>query len=118
MRKGILKVYIWLMAIAVGYGIWYGLTGLGLPCYYLSVRGYECPGCGLSRMIFCVLQLRFRQGFLYNPVGFVAFFVWNAVAALCWWGKLKMVKKPIFTNSLLALTIAAFLVQGLLRNLY
>ena len=118
MRKGILKIYIWLIAIAVAYGLWYGLTGLGLPCYYLSVRGYECPGCGISRMIFSVFQLRFGQAFLYNPVGFVAFFVWNTVAGLCWWGKIKLVQKPIFTNSLLAATVLAFLIQGLLRNLY
>ena len=117
MRKSILKIYIWLALIAVGYGLWWGLTGLGLPCYYLTVHGYQCPGCGLSRMLFSTATLQFGQAFSYNPVGFVAFWAWNTLAALCWWGKIRFVKKPAFAYSLLALTLAAFLVQGLLRNL-
>lgn len=118
MRKSIQKIYIWLALIAVAYGLWCKLTGLGIPCYYLTVHGYECPGCGISRMIFSICRLRFATAFLYNPVGFVAFFAWNGVAALCWWGKVRFVKKPVFTYGLLTLTMAAFLIQGLLRNLH
>ena len=118
MRKSILKIYIWLLLIALAYGVWYALTGLGLPCYYLTVYGYECPGCGLSRMMFSMMQLRLGNAFLFNPVGFVSFWVWNAVAALCFWGHAKTVKKPVFLYCLLALTVAAFLTQGLLRNLH
>ncbi len=117
MRKGIVKIYIWLALIAAAYGLWYGLTGLGLPCFYLSTYGHQCPGCGLSRMLFSVMKLQFGQAFLYNPVGFVAFFAWNTLAALCWWGKVKWARKPAFAYGLLTLTMAAFLVQGLLRNL-
>lgn len=118
MRKKIQKIYIWLAIIAAAYGLWCGLTGLGIPCYYLTVHGYECPGCGLSRMVFSVFKLRFGEAFSYNPVGFVAFFAWNTVAVLCWWGKVELVKKPVFNYSLLTLTMAAFLLQGLLRNLH
>lgn len=117
MRKRILKIYVYLALIAAAYGIWYRVTGLGLPCYYLTVHGYECPGCGLSRMVFSVMQLQFGRAFQYNPVGFVAFFGWNSVAALCWWGKVTLVKKPAFLYSLLTATTAAFLIQGFLRNL-
>ena len=103
--------------IAAAYGLWCGLTGLGIPCYHLTVRGYECPGCGLSRMVFSLIRLRFGEAFRYNPVGFAAFFAWNGVAGLCWWGKVSFVKKPAFIYTLLAFTVLAFLAQGLLRNL-
>ena len=117
MRKSILKIYIWLALIAVAYGLWCGLTGLKIPCYYLTVMGHECPGCGLSRMIFSILTFRFIKAFFFNPVGFVAFFIWNGAAVLCWWGKAEFAKKPVFIYSLLTLTVVAFLIQGLLRNL-
>lgn len=118
MRKSILKIYTCLALVAGAYWIWFKMTGLGLPCYYLTVHGYECPGCGLTRMVFSILQLQFGRAFLYNPVGFVAFFLWNAVAALCWCGKIRPAKLPVLCYSLLSVTMAAFLIQGLLRNLY
>ena len=118
MRKNILKIYGCLALCAVTGGIWYSLTGLGIPCYYLTVRGYECPGCGLTRMVFSLALLQFGRAFAYNPVGFVAFFVWNAVAALCWFGKIRAEKLPPIAYRLLAVTMAAFLIQGLLRNLF
>ena len=118
MRKKIAKIYIWLGAVAVIYSLWYAITGIGIPCFYLSTRGYECPGCGLSRMMFSLMTFRFGNAFVYNQVGFVAFFLWNAVAGLCWWGKVELVKKPAFLYSLLTVTMVAFLIQGLVRNLY
>lgn len=117
MRKSILRIYFWLAVAALAYGLWYGITGWGIPCYYVTVHGFECPGCGLSRMLFSILKLQLGKAFLYNPVGFVAFFLWNTVAALCFWGKTKFAQKPVFTCSLLTVTMAAFLVQGLIRNL-
>ena len=73
MRKSILKIYTCLGLAAGAYWIWFKMTELGLPCYYLTVHGYECPGCGLTRMVFSMLQLQFGRAFLYNPVGFLAF---------------------------------------------
>ena len=118
MRKSIVKIYFYLSLILLIYGVWYGVTGLGIPCYYLTVHGYECPGCGLSRMVFSLVKFQFGKAFAYNPVGFVVFFIWNTVAGLCWWQKPAFVQKPKFHYFLLALTVAAFLIQGLFRNLY
>jgi len=118
MRKAIVRIYLCLVSVAVAYSLFVGLTGLGIPCYYLSVHGHACPGCGLSRMLFSLMKLQFGRAFWYNPVGFVAFWSWNTVAALCWWGKVPFVKKPLFAYSLLSLTMVAFLIQGFLRNYY
>lgn len=118
MRKRILKIYISVALVAAAYVLWYKLTGLGISCYYLTVHGYECPGCGLSRMAFAMLRLQFGKAFLFNPVGFISFFVWNAVALLCLWEKIKFARKPVFIYGLLSLTVVAFLIQGFLRNLY
>ena len=118
MRKNITKVYIGLTIALAVYGIWYAITGVGIPCFYLSVQGYECPGCGLSRMIYSIITFDFVKAFFYNPVGFVAFWIWNAIALLCFTERVGFVKKRSFVYSMLAFTVAAFLIQGLIRNLY
>ena len=116
MHKNILKIYAGIGIAALAYLILYLITGHGISCFYLTRYGYECPGCGLSRMLLSLARLDFSAAFAFNPVGFVALFLWNGVAALCWWGKVKLVQKPITLYILLTLTMAAFLIQGFLRN--
>lgn len=118
MKKSVQKIYFWLIAVVGIYSIWFSITGLGIPCYYRAVHGYECPGCGLTRMLSSTIKLQFGAAFRFNPVGFVAFWIWNSVAVLCCMEKTVLVKKPAFLYSLFTLTIAALLIQGLLRNLY
>ena len=117
MRKNILKIYGGLLIAVLAYFVYYLITGSGIPCFYLSNYGYECPGCGLSRMLFSLFRADFSAAFAYNPVGFVSVFLWNAVAMLCFWGKVAFVKKPVFLYTLLALNLAAFLILGFLRNI-
>lgn len=117
MRKNILKIYGGLLIAALIYLAYYYLIGSSIPCFYLSNYGFQCPGCGLTRMMFALMQLDFAAAFAYNPVGFVSVFLWNAVAMLCFWGKVAFVKKPVFLYTLLALNLAAFLILGFLRNI-
>ena len=117
MRKKILIIYAWLLAVLVGYLVLYLITGTGIPCFYYSLYGYTCPGCGLSRMFLSLLRLDFAAAFAYNPVGFVAVFLWNAVAALCFWGKVPFVQRPAFLYTLLGINIGAFLIQCFVRNI-
>ena len=116
MRKKILLIYAGLAVAAGAYLLLYLITGSGIPCFYLSQYGYTCPGCGLSRMLFSLLKLDFPAAFAYNPVGFTALFLWNGIAALCFWKKLPFLTKPRTLYILLACTVAAFLIQGFIRN--
>jgi hypothetical protein len=116
MRKNILKIYGGLLIAALIYLAYYYLIGSTIPCFYLSNYGIQCPGCGLTRMMFALMRLDFAAAFSYNPVGFVAMMVWNAVAVLCFWGKVEFVKKPVFLYTLLAISLASFLVFGFVRN--
>ena len=88
MRKNILKIYGGLLIAALIYLAYYYLIGSTIPCFYLSNYGIQCPGCGLTRMMFALMRLDFAAAFSYNPVGFVAMMVWNAVAVLCFWSNL------------------------------
>lgn len=118
MRKQIIKIYTGLLIALAAYAVLYLITGTGIPCYYYSRFGRPCPGCGLSRMFLALFRLDFAAAFGYNPVGFVAVFLWNAVAALCFWGKVPFVQRPAFLYTLLGITMGAFLVLGFVRNIF
>lgn len=42
------------------------ITGIGCPIYFIT--GINCPGCGMSRALFRVLQFDFAGAFLFHPL--------------------------------------------------
>ena len=44
------------------------LTGIFKPCYFKTLTGYNCPGCGTTRAIQELLNLNIFEAFRYNPV--------------------------------------------------
>lgn len=42
------------------------LEALPSACLFLNVFGFECPGCGITRAIFCLLHGQFAQALGYN----------------------------------------------------
>ena len=39
-----------------------------LPCFYLMLTGFYCPGCGAGRACYAILHGRFLEAFCYNPL--------------------------------------------------
>ena len=51
---------------------WYGVDLIyHLPtvtlCPFHAITGYPCPGCGMTRAMVCVGQLRFGEAIAFNP---------------------------------------------------
>ena len=113
MQKRILHIYSVTLAIGLSYMLWIRLTGLKIPCLYLMTTGLRCPGCGMTRMLLSLFRLDFTAAFSYNPVVFVLFWIWNLIALLYFFGRLR---NPRFLYVLLGLSIAILVVFGLLRN--
>ncbi len=42
------------------------VLGIGCPIHFIT--GINCPGCGMSRALFRVLQLDFAGAFLFHPL--------------------------------------------------
>lgn len=40
--------------------------GAGCPIKYLT--GVSCPGCGMTRAVLSLMQLKFREAFYYHPL--------------------------------------------------
>lgn len=119
-RRGkVLK--IWGTAFGVGflYYIWISLTKIKVPCVIKLVSGYDCAGCGTTRMMEALLRLDFKSAFSLNPfmlcalpVGFI----------LCLWWSFRYVKtgKSEFNLPMwiiTALLVISMIVFGILRNI-
>jgi len=58
-------------AYGLGMTVLYASTGVGLPCPFRAVTGWNCPLCGGTRMGDALLHLDMGAAFVYNPVAFI-----------------------------------------------
>lgn len=76
MKKRLNKVIIrdlLFVSLIVGYYFLSKYTGFGIPCIFKTITGYDCPGCGVTRMIFALIRLDFQSAFNFNPLVFIYF---------------------------------------------
>ena len=50
----------------------FAATGIGLPCPFLALTGWQCPLCGGTRMGGALLRGDLGSGFAANPLALVA----------------------------------------------
>ena len=60
----------------------YATTGLGLPCPFRAVTGWDCPLCGGTRMGEALLQGHVSAAFGFNPVALIGLFVAGVLGVL------------------------------------
>ena len=115
--KQALKNILILAAVVAAYMLLRQLTGFYIPCFFHSITGFQCPGCGSTRMVAALMHLDFQGAYGYNPFLFVTLpFV-----------ALELIYEFFFThnnktfsrinNVLLGIYCAAALVFGVMRNL-
>ena len=71
MKRRLKKVIAISTALLLGglvYALICGILGFGIPCVFYEVTGWQCPGCGVSRMCLSLLRLDFHGAFEANPV--------------------------------------------------
>lgn len=57
--------------------------GIGIPCLFRLVTGFQCPGCGNSRAVLALLRLDLQAAFGYNYLFPLEFFYLGWVAFHC-----------------------------------
>ncbi|BCS34274.1 membrane protein [Luteitalea sp. TBR-22] len=65
-------IVLLLSATAVLYAVDPTQHRLTLPCPYLTLTGYACPGCGLTRSLHFLLHGDLARAFSFNPWGLVS----------------------------------------------
>ena len=71
MKRRLFRVlgrYAILFSIGLIYYIFVSLTDMGIPCLFRLITGWQCPGCGVSRMIMALVRFDLVSAFHYNPV--------------------------------------------------
>ncbi len=62
------------LAACVFYSIPKDFLGERFPlCAFRILTGHECPGCGTTRGVWCILHGRFPEAYAHNPRVFVTF---------------------------------------------
>ncbi len=116
----VIKPTALILAIGFIYIILHYTTGFAISCPFHFATGFNCPGCGLSRMILNILGLNFVKAFRCNPVlfclspVFAGFFVWHIY---------KYIRYGDFTlknwEGIILYVIAGILVVfGVVRNIF
>jgi hypothetical protein len=60
----------------------YATTGLGLPCPFRAVTGWDCPLCGGTRMGDALLHGDVSAAFGFNPLALIGLFVLGILGVL------------------------------------
>lgn len=92
---------------------------VGIPCLFKLITGYDCPGCGITRCLFSLINLDIKSAFNYNAlvtILIVPFIIYYSYMNYCYiFGKNNNVKKYI--NKISVFLLIVCFVYGIIRNL-
>lgn len=64
--KGLLCQAAWIFALGAVL-LFLSACGFGIPCVFHLITGWQCPGCGATRMLLSLLRRDWKGAFHYNP---------------------------------------------------
>lgn len=101
-----------LLFIIIIYYLLNKIFHISIPCLFHYRTGLYCPGCGVTRMVFSIINLDFYQAFRYNPLLFILLFIYILIKIIEVFTKQK-IKLEKF-NYLLLFILITF---GIMRNI-
>lgn len=66
--KKVIFINIILVILFISYYIVNRYYGWGIPCLFNKITGLLCPGCGITRCLFSLVNLRISDAFCYNQL--------------------------------------------------
>lgn len=115
----LIKISAVLIIAGCVYLAFISLTGFGIPCVFNLVTGLDCPGCGVTRLVFALVRFDFKAAFEYNPVTFCfiplfAYFFVRYAYQYIRFGKFDSTKAEKIIQIIM---IAVYVLFGIVRNL-
>jgi hypothetical protein len=69
------------------------IVGLFIPCVHHTLWGHACPACGTRRALGLLLQGKWKESLLMNPLGIlIVLFVFIFIAAFL---RQKLIHRPV-----------------------
>lgn len=90
---------------------------IGIPCIFHEITGLYCPGCGVTKLTFSLLELDFYQAFRANPLIFILLIL---AIIYCF---IKLILKKLFKinitipNYVYYILLVITILFGVLRNI-
>ena len=118
--KRILLIYLGLLLIFIAYYIIHNKTGFYIPCIFHELTGLDCPGCGITRCLFYLVNLKIGDAFRVNPLVFIylpfiiAYYLYQSYLYIYNKKDKILIKIPNYvTYIILVITI----IYGIVRNI-
>ena len=89
---------------------------LSLKCLFFEITGVKCPGCGITRMIFSFMELKFFEGIQYNYFLGMTSFILIGIFCYLIYSYLYEIKNSKTFDVLCFVYIALLIVWGIVRN--
>lgn len=93
---------------------------IGIPCIFHKITGLYCPGCGITRAFFALLELDITKAFHENALfttclPLVIIYITNWIKI--WLNKEKKDASQIFPKSIWNLLLILTITFGIIRNI-
>lgn len=117
----VLRTYSILFIIFLSYYFLNKYVSFSIPCVFNELTGLKCPGCGITRCLFHLINLDFREAFYDNPLVFIylpfIIFYFLYLSYLYVYDKKDnlLIKIP---NSFKYLVLIITIIYGIIRNIY
>ncbi len=124
MNKRIIKVIsivLLLVILLVGYYFLNSKYNFGIPCIFYKITGYKCPGCGITRALFSILNGNIKEAFKYNKLLFIVtpfliiYFIYKSYIYILDKKESKIINKIIRYSSYTLVIIS--IIYAILRNI-
>ena len=114
MKKRIVNIFTIIITLVL---ILLFLKLINYKCIYRELFNIYCAGCGFTRMIESMINLKFYQAFRYNPLFFILFiiFIPYVVYQVYLYIKYGNIKKP--SLKLLIILVIILFIYMFLRNI-
>ncbi len=115
----VIKISTVLLILGCAYAVFFKTTGIGVACMFKAVTGFDCPGCGMTRMCTSLLMLDFKSAWSYNPV-IMCMLPMGAV--LLFRGLKRYIQTgknstPKWEDTVMIIMIVILLIFGVVRNI-
>ena len=88
-----------------------------IPCLFHEITGLYCPGCGITRLLFSLLQLDFLNAFKSNPLIFVLIVLYIGYLLLKIVLKITKNKEITIPNYVYYILLVIVILFGVVRNI-
>lgn len=92
-------------------------TSFCIPCFFNTLTGFKCPGCGITHLILDSVSFRFYDAYCANRFLFTTSPLILCIVILNFFCK-KEIRTAPFTRGLTLFYACSLVVWGVVRNIF